>query len=141
MLDWIRSHQTTIWWLAGASSVTFIAALIFVPFLVARIPVDYFVYARRRKKRPPEQRSLPVRVLRIVFLIVKNLVGFVFVLTGILMLVLPGQGMLTILIGIMLLNFPGKYRAQRWFVSRRPVLRSINRLRRRAGRPPLLLEM
>jgi len=57
---------------------------------------------------------------------------------GIIMLVLPGQGIFTILIGIMLLNFPGKYRLERWIVARRPVLRSINWLRRRAGRAPLV---
>jgi hypothetical protein len=38
----------------------------------------------------------------------------------------------------MLLNFPGKYRLERWIAARRPVLRSINWLRRRAGRAPLV---
>jgi len=56
---------------------------------------------------------------------------------GIAMLVLPGQGVLTIVIGIMLLDFPGKYRFERSLAARRPVLRSINWLRRRANRPLL----
>ena len=68
----------------------------------------------------------------------KNALGFILVVAGIIMLVLPGQGVFTILIGIMLLNFPGKYRLERWIVARRPVLRSINWLRRRAGRAPLV---
>ncbi len=67
----------------------------------------------------------------------KNALGYLFVLMGIAMLVLPGQGILTIMIGVTLLDFPGKYRLERWLVSRRPVLRSINWLRRCAGREPL----
>jgi hypothetical protein len=73
-------------------------------------------------------------------LIGRNLLGYVFIVAGILMLVTPGQGMLTILIGLTLVNFPRKYRLERWIVSRRPVLRSVNWLRRRAGCPPLSLE-
>jgi hypothetical protein len=37
----------------------------------------------------------------------------------------------------MLLDFPGKYRLERWLATRRAVWRSINWLRRRAGREPL----
>jgi hypothetical protein len=70
----------------------------------------------------------------------KNLLGYILIAAGIVMLVLPGQGTLTILIGILLVDFPGKYRLERWVVGRGPVLQSINWFRRRAGRPPLLLE-
>ncbi|MCX7000139.1 MAG: hypothetical protein NT106_07575 [Candidatus Sumerlaeota bacterium] len=115
--------------------MTFIATLIIVPLLVVRIPSDYFAHRRRHSKQWAGQHS----ALRWVLLIGKNLFGYVLIVAGIIMLVLPGQGMLTILIGIMLLNFPGKYRLERWFVSRRPILRSINWLRRRAGQTPLFL--
>jgi hypothetical protein len=71
-------------------------------------------------------------------LVVKNLLGCLFVVAGLLMLVLPGQGLLSILIGIILLDFPGKYSVERWLISRPPVLHTVNWLRRRAGRPPLV---
>jgi len=132
---WIHSHEGIIWLIASTSIVTFVATMIIVPLLVVRIPSDYFAHGRHHKKQLTGQHS----VIRWVLLIGKNLFGYVFIITGIIMLVLPGQGMLTILIGIMLLNFPGKYRLERWFVSRRPILRSINWLRRRAGQTPLLL--
>ena len=73
-------------------------------------------------------------------MIAKNLLGYIFVVAGTLMLVLPDQGLLTILVGIMVLNFRGKYELERWIVSRQPVLGSINWIRRRAGRAPLVLE-
>lgn len=136
MVEWIESHETAIWWLAGGSLLMFLAAPILIPLLVARIPHDYFSQRRRQRKEGPDRRS----VVRWGVLIAKNLLGYVFIVVGILLLVLPGQGMLTILIGVTLVNFPGKYRLGRWIVSRRPVFRSVNWLRRRAGRPPLSLE-
>ena len=74
-------------------------------------------------------------------LIGKNALGYIFIVAGIVMLALPGQGILAILIGIMLLNFPGKFRLERWIITRRPVIRSINWLRRRAKHAPLVLDV
>jgi hypothetical protein len=78
-------------------------------------------------------------VIRWSLLISKNILGYVFIILGIAMLVLPGQGILTIVIGIMFINFPGKYRLERWAVTRPPVLKAINMLRRRAGHAPLII--
>ena len=77
---------------------------------------------------------------RAILAIAKNALGYVLILTGIAMLVLPGQGILAILAGIALVDFPGKQRLERWIVSRPAVLRSANWLRRRMGRRPLLFE-
>lgn len=118
------------------SIITFIATLIVVPFLVVRMPSDYFSHRERRKMIYSGQHP----VIRGVLFIGKNLLGYIFIIVGIIMLVLPGQGILTIVIGITLLNFPGKYRLERWLVVRRPVLRSINWLRRRSKRTPLILD-
>ncbi len=134
MVEWIRSYQTLRAWLAAASTVIFIVSLALVPFFVIRIPSDYFVPG----KDCGHPRSDRHFVLRSIVRIGRNLLGFVLLVAGLLMLVLPGQGLLTILVAAMLLNFPGKRRFERWIVSRRPVLRAINWIRRRAGRPPLL---
>ena len=79
-------------------------------------------------------------VVRAALLIGKNVFGLVFVLMGLAMLVLPGQGILTIVIGLVLIDFPGKYKLERWIVSRRAVLNSINWLRQRADRGPIVVE-
>jgi hypothetical protein len=73
-------------------------------------------------------------------LVGRNVLGYVFIVVGTAMLVLPGPGILTIVVGIILLNFPGKYRLERWMVELRPVLRSINWLRQRAKKTPIVLE-
>lgn len=136
MIKWIQSHRATIWWVAGASILVFIASLIIVPLLIVRIPSDHFAHKTRRPTPRVGRRS----PLRWALIVGKNLLGCVLVFAGLAMLFLPGQGLVTILIGIALLDFPGKYRLERWVVSRGAVLRSINRLRQRAGRPPLFLE-
>lgn len=136
MHQFFQLHEAAILWLTGLSTVTFIGTLIIVPLLVIRIPSDYFAHATRH--RAPWATHHPF--VRWALLLTKNLAGYVFVLAGILMLVLPGQGLLTILMGVMLLDFPGKYRFERWLVTRRPVAKSINWLRNRARRTPLNLD-
>ena len=67
----------------------------------------------------------------------KNVLGVVLILLGILMLLTPGQGILTILIGVLLVNVPGKFAMERWVVTRPGVLRTLNRFRAKIGRPPI----
>ncbi|MDA8125229.1 MAG: hypothetical protein M0009_08595 [Deltaproteobacteria bacterium] len=132
LLQWTISNEKLLWWLFALSITTFIATLVAVPWWLARIPPDYFTRPRRKTA------STRHPVIRTLGAIGRNLLAFVFILAGILMLVLPGQGILTILVGVMLMNFPGKRRLERWIVSRDVVLHSINWLRRREGKPPLL---
>ncbi len=133
IVEWIQNNQAVLWWLGALSIAMFIATLTAIPWLVIRIPDDY--YLQKGRKRPP--MFYDRKVLRIVYLIVKNIIGYIFIGAGITMLVLPGQGILTILVGAILINFPGKKGFVRWLVSRHSVLRSVNWLRRRAGRRPL----
>ncbi len=116
------------WWLAAVSAVTFVGSLAVVPILAVRIPADYF---RRDRRGPtPWRRRHPV--LRLAVLVLKNALGVVLLLGGIVMLFLPGQGLLTMFLGIVLMDFPGKFRLERYLISRGPVLKSINWIRRKA---------
>ncbi len=135
MFEWIALNETALWWLAAVSAVSFVGTIALVPFLVIRIPEDYFATTRRHRWEPWAHQH---PVIRWSLLIAKNIAGYIFITLGIAMLVLPGQGTLTIIIGIMFINFPGKYRLERWFITRGPVLYTINRLRHRAGHAPLI---
>jgi len=101
-----------------------------IPWLVIRMPHDYFV----DDSKPPGRRG----VLGWTVWCLRNLVAIVLLLAGIAMLVLPGQGLLTIMIGIACSTFPGKFRLQRRLVSRPGVLHALNWIRRKYQRPPLL---
>lgn len=89
-----------------------------------------------------ERKSLPARLkdstwwVRTV-LILKNLLAILFLITGFLMLFLPGQGLLALLVGLLLVDFPGKQRLENWILSRKSVHRTINWLRRTFDQPEL----
>ncbi len=133
MPDWMRQNDALLWWLGLASVVMFIGSLLIMPWLLARLPADYFV----RHKRPRSTIARQHPAMRILVLVVRNLLGIILLLAGIAMLILPGQGILTILVALMLLTFPGKYRLERWAVTRRGVMKSINWLRSKARRGPM----
>ena len=124
-----------VWVVLGiVSGVFFIATLIAIPIFIVRLPNDYF---KRNHRRIWLQNRHPV--LRVTAYVIKNLTGFVFLVAGIAMLVLPGQGILTMLIGVSLIDFRGKQKLQRKLIGQPAVLRTINRIRRKFGRKPLVV--
>lgn len=132
MWDWIVEHKGLI---AAASLLLFLGSLIVLPILIARIPADYFV--RRRASALPFSRAHPV--LRILLLVVKNLVGAVFLVAGLIMLFTPGQGILAILVGVTLLDIPGKRRLELAIIRRPHILKAVNWIREQSHRAPLQL--
>ena|SRR6267143_10011 len=117
--------------------VTFAMSLAVVSFILVKLPVTYFQKAHPRDfwtDRHPGIRYLGV--------FAKNVLGVLLVALGIVMSIpgVPGQGILTILLGIMLLDFPGKRSLENKLVSRPQVLKTINKLRHRFGKPSLVLD-
>lgn len=116
------------------SGVTFLASLIGVPFFLSRMPQDYFSRRERVTFGIPEPPRRPGLIL---LRVLRNGLGVLLIVLGLLMLVLPGQGILTLLVGLSLADFPGKHRLERWVIGRPAVFKTINALRRRAGQGPL----
>jgi len=116
------------------SLATLAGAAALLPRVVARLPEDHFL--RSAEERRAARRSWAPR--RLAWVALRNLLGAALLLAGMAMLFLPGQGLLTVLIGLLVMDFPGKFALERSLVRRPAVLRTLNRLRRRAGRPPLL---
>lgn len=132
-LEWAKSHQALIWWTFGASLALLLLTPVAMGWAIVHLPTDYFT----GKKRRPASVWAEHPALRPIYLVAKNLLGLVFVIAGIAMLVLPGQGLLAIVLGVILMNFPGKFRVERWLATRPPIWRSLNWLRRKARRPEL----
>jgi len=120
--------------LTAVSVIGFIGYLIAIPLILVRLPADYF-----DTRTPRHWMKDHHPVLRLVGLVVKNVVGIVFVLVGIAMLFLPGQGLLTMLIGISLVDFPRKRELEAKMVGQRTLLGVINSMRHKFGKPPLTL--
>ncbi len=135
MLEWFIDNETLVGWLLFLSLLSLLATFLLVPVILVRLPEDYFSFPDRHRI-PWNDRH---RFLRIPIFLFKNLLGLIFIVAGILMLVLPGQGILTIIMGLIIMEFPGKYRAERWIVSQASVLRMINWIRRKSGKAALVL--
>jgi hypothetical protein len=127
-LDWNQ-----IAWGLGLAVATFVGSLAMVTIVIVLLPATYFSWA-------PGWWGDRYPLIRWTVLVLKNLLGAAIVAVGIAMLFLPGQGILTILIGLLLLNFPGKRRLLLLLLRRPGVLDSINRLRARFHKPPLVVE-
>jgi len=134
LYDWFHGHEALLVWLGILSGAMFLATLLAVPLIVARIPTDYFV----RAHHPP--RQTPDSPFHLLWRVLKNALGILFILAGLAMLVLPGQGVITILLGIMLMNFPGKYELERRIIQQPTVLKALNWMRARTQRPPLIVD-
>jgi hypothetical protein len=116
------------------SIVFFIGSLIAIPFILVRLPTDFFDV---RVPRPWMEDHHPV--LRVLGHVVKNVIGAIFLFAGFLMLFLPGQGILTMLIGISMLDFPGKRKLEAKMIGQPAVLNAINSMREKFGKPPLVI--
>jgi len=134
LFEWGQSHAMLLGVVSAVSLLVFIGTLAVLPFFVARIPEDYFLRSETRSRR--YHSSFPAHLL---YLTVKNLAGAVFIIAGIAMLFIPGQGILTILIGVILMNFPGKRSLEIRVIGQPGILRAVNWMRRRSKRPPLTL--
>lgn len=117
--------------------ISFAVNLAIVSVVLVKIPANYF---KKSYLRGFFKDRLPI--VRVLGIIGKNVLGLLLVVGGILLSLpgVPGQGILTILLGIMLLDLPGLRRLELKLVSRPKVFETINRLRHRFGKPPLVLD-
>jgi hypothetical protein len=120
--------------LTALSIVFFVGSLIAIPFILIRLPTDFF--DTRVPRRWMEDHH---PILRLLGHLVKNVVGAIFLFAGFLMLFLPGQGVLTMLIGVTMLDFPGKRKLEAKMIGQPTVLNAINSMREKFGKPPLMI--
>jgi len=123
--------QLGLWFLVGSYTI----GLVLMYLIIVWLPEDYLLdesrwYRHLKKTRP--------WLYWLVFLL-KNALGLLLVVAGIIMLFLPGQGVLTLFLGVLLLDFPGKHKLVLKILSQPAVLKAINCIRQWAGKPPLLL--
>lgn len=131
IFNFFRDHAVLLSWLGGASLIMLVGSLIGIPLVVIQLPEDYLHREHKLVRDWPRYLFLP-------FMVLKNALGILFFLSGLAMLFLPGQGLLTMFIGLVLLDFPRKQILVRHILGYRRVLRVINRLRAKFGKPVLV---
>ena len=117
--------------IAILSILAFIGTLIAIPAILIRLPADYF-----DDEKPHTWMETYHPIIRKISIFLKNAIGCIFLLAGIAMLVLPGQGLLTMLIGVSLIDFPGKRKFEKKLICLPGVLKTINALRKKYEKPP-----
>jgi hypothetical protein len=112
-----------------ASALIFVASLLFTPFLVSKIPHDYFTNTKYHK--------LEIKHFgRLIVVVGRSALGLVLVLLGLVMLFTPGQGILAIIVGLFLMEFPGKKRLEREMIENEVTFKALNWMREKFKKPP-----
>ncbi len=133
MLDYLNLPPEFITWALIFSLLMFFGTLIAVPYLISIIPEDYFLHDKRDTSLFAAQHP----VLKIIFFLLKNILGAALITLGIVLLVLPGQGVLTIITGVILMDFPNKYQLECRMAGRPSILKTMNWFRKRFNKRPL----
>jgi hypothetical protein len=118
----------------AGSVLSLVIGCVIGPWLILRLPADYFTYRRRHADLVMGRHP----AVHLLLTSAKNVVGAILIVAGICLFFLPGQGIITLLAGLVVMNYPGKFRLERWLVRRSRVFPALNWLRRRYGREPLL---
>ena len=131
-MNWNTQIQV-LFWVSVAFSVI---GTLLLPLFLIRIPPDYLARTTHSSDSttvPPSGSGLLIRLAR-------NILAVPFLVAGLVMLFTPGQGLLMLLVGLWVADFPGKRKLERRIVSIPTVLRVTNKIRAKAGVPPLSLE-
>ena len=131
-----RSIETYLLVGFALSIIGTVGGIVTFGIVVVKLPAGYFVDCADGQ---PVLNAHPL--LRRTRVVLKNVLGAVLVVLGLIMSVpaIPGPGIITIVIGLMLLDFAEKRRWARWVISRPPILGAANRLRSKYGKSPFSL--
>jgi len=128
LLMWLDAHQTLLAAISAVSILLTLVSVLAVPWLIARLPVDFFQHSveRRGWRRQP------------LVTFTRNLIGASLVLLGLIMFVTPGPGLIVLLLGLSISRFPGKQRMIRKVLASPRLFDSLNWIREQRNQPPFL---
>ena len=135
IISWSSMNSDLLFLLGSLSIFILIISVFMMVLIISFLPEDYFKSENRNLISSVQNSRYPL--LRLLVLITKNFFGILLLLSGILMLVLPGQGILTIITGLVFMDYPGKYKFERNLLKQKGVINSINWIRSRLSKPPL----
>ena len=125
-----ENYQHILAFFAGFSLLTFVGSLLCIPFVVARLPRNYF-------QKRPETAVLCLSKVTIGFFILfllRNILGLLLFAAGFAMLFLPGQGILTMIVGIAVMSFPYKHNLVYQLTRPASIQKSLDWLRKKSGK-------
>ena len=135
IISWSSMNSDLLFLLGSLSIFILIISVFMMVLIISFLPEDYFKSENRNLISSVQNSHYPL--LKLLVLITKNFFGVLLLLSGILMLVLPGQGILTIITGLVFIDYPGKYKFERKLLRQKGLINSINWIRSRLSKPSL----
>ena len=135
IISWSSMNSDLLFLLGSLSIFILIISVFMMVLIISFLPEDYFKSENRNLISSVQNSRYPL--LKLLVLITKNFFGVLLLLSGILTLVLPGQGILTIITGLVFMDYPGKYKFERKLLRQKGVINSINWIRSRLSKPSL----
>jgi hypothetical protein len=141
-MDWVEQFLSSLNWknvLVGMCLfvVSLVISFAAIALVMVKVPPAYFSIHHPR-------HFLTGRhwLIRYSAVILKNVLGIVLIILGILLSLpgVPGQGILTILLGLIMLDIPGKRPLEAKIIQQPKVLAAINSLRARYHKAPLIMD-
>lgn len=130
LVTWVSQNTSILAAVAALSLLLLTSSLLATPWVLARLPANYF-------SRPPLVKPRSVR--RLCTSVLKTVLGTLMILTGIAMMFTPGPGLVCLVLGMALCEFPGKHHLLKQLIRRPSVFSTLNWLRRKASKPPFVL--
>jgi len=121
---WLENNSYIFFYLGILSILIFVFSIFGLRLFIIAIPSDYFI----NKKRVSALKNRSI-LLWIIYIVFKNIIGYVFIIMGLVALVLPGQGILMILIGLMMSDYPKKFDLEKKIITIKTVRKGINWIR------------
>lgn len=126
---WIPAYSIAA---VAALGALLIASVVSI-YVLVRLPADFL-------DRPRQRTFSRCSIYAFAAFALKNLLAVALVVVGVVLTLLPGPGLVTIAAGLALSDLPVGDRMLRKILERRPVLVSVNGLRRKFSRAPLRAE-
>lgn len=138
--EWAAQFWATLTWTRvlvgmGIFIGSMVVSITLVAIVLVKVPSNYFSSHYQHDFLPNSSWFTRWGVV-----VGKNVLGFILILAGIVMLIGPGQGILTILVGLIMMDIPGKRPLEARLIKRPAVLSAVNSLRARYSKSPLLMD-
>ena len=142
MIKWLTDYWASLTWndilvAAGLFLASVIISFVGLAIAAVKIPKNYFSSHYRQDFLPDSSW-----IVRWGATIAKNVLGVILIALGVVLSLpgIPGPGILSILIGLIMLDIPGKRPLEFRIIKLPKVLSSINGLRKKFGKEPLVVD-
>lgn len=132
---WEALTWSKIIWTSVFIVISIIASYAAIVIGMIKIPADYFSSSYAKEIKTDQHITI-----RWTALIIKNIIGFLLIIAGIIMIFTPGPGVPTILLGLIMMDIPGKRPLEARLINRPMVLTAVNDLRAKYNKPPLIMD-